>query len=109
MENKTIRRTEATVATVFFVIILMTINLMLPAKATGSMPVEKTLTGCVIKGQFYSITMDSRTNRPVKAYPIRIGQDLDLAAYEGKTVSMTGALLPGDRFILERGARPAVI
>ncbi|OPY12345.1 MAG: hypothetical protein A4E69_02265 [Syntrophus sp. PtaB.Bin138] len=109
MENKTIRGTEATVSTVFFVIMLMTINLLLPANVTGSMPVEKTLTGCVIKGQFFSVTIDSRTNRPVKAYQIRMGQDLDLAAYEGKTVSMTGDLLPGDRFILKRGVRPVVI
>lgn len=94
---------------VFFLIIFPAISFFIPATATGSMPVKKTLTGCVVGGRFFSISLDFQTNKPVKAYPMRIEKNLDLALYEGKTLSMDGFLLPGDRFVLMEGGVPEVV
>ncbi len=102
-------RLEALTSTALFIILCLAFPLLIPSNATGSMPVEKTLTGCVIGGRFFSISFDSQTGRPVKAYPVRIGQNINLASYEGKTISMDGSLLPGDRFILKEGSSMPVV
>ena len=73
----------------------------MPNFAMGSAPVKRTLTGCVVEGRFFSVSVDRRTNKPVKAYPMRVEQGPDLAPYEGKKLSMSGFLFPGDRFVLE--------
>jgi hypothetical protein len=109
MVNNIICRIGSLISTVLFIILCFAVPLLITTNAIGSMPVEKTLTGCVIGGRFFSISSDSRTNTPVKAYPIRTGLEHNLASYEGKTISLNGSLLPGDRFILKEGTRPFVI
>ncbi len=107
---QTIRHSKKALAMAAFLFILIQAHaLLIPVKAEASMPVRKTLTGCVIDGRFFSIMIDSQTGRPVKAYPIRIEQNFDIPAYEGKTISVAGSLLPGDRFIVMKGSSPAVI
>jgi hypothetical protein len=70
------------------------------APARASKPIEKALVGCVLDGKFYSI--DGR------AYPISTSAALDLKPYEGKGVSITGWLSPGDRFDVDEGVKPVV-
>lgn len=87
-----------------FVVLFIAAPFLTPNFAMGSMPVKRTLTGCVVGGKFFSVSVDQRTNKPVKAYPIRLEQSPDLAPYEGKKLSMSGSLLPGDRFIFKEGS-----
>lgn len=101
-------RKKAFTIAAFLFILVQAVPLLTPAKAEGSMPVRKTLTGCVVGGRFFSVTRDAQTGKTVKAYPIRIEQNLDIASYEGKTISVTGSLLPGDHFILNKGGAPVV-
>jgi tetratricopeptide (TPR) repeat protein len=75
----------------------------------ASRPVPRTLTGCVLGGQFYSIHVNQDTGKPSQAYPIRFRGKPDLSAYEGKTITVEGWLSPGDAFSLKEGTRPAVI
>jgi hypothetical protein len=66
----------------------------------ASRPVPRTITGCVIGGQLYSIhkgVSEATGKRSPMVYPISV-QDLDLRPYEGKTIQIQGNLLPGDRF-----------
>ncbi|HQP24596.1 MAG: hypothetical protein BWX99_02092 [Deltaproteobacteria bacterium ADurb.Bin151] len=105
----TIHRKKAFAVAAFFFILIQAIPFLIPDRTEGSMPVRKTLTGCVIGGRFFSIMTDPQTGRPVKAYPIRIQQNFDIPSYEGKTISVSGSLLPGDRFIITKGGSPAVI
>jgi tetratricopeptide (TPR) repeat protein len=109
MEKYFICRLKTITSTALFIILCLAVPLLIPSNATGSMPVEKTLTGCVIGNRFFSISFDSQTGKPVKAYPMRIGQNIDLASYEKKTISVDGSLLPGDRFILKQGNMPVII
>lgn len=95
--------------TVFLFLLIQALALLTPAKIEASMPVRKTLTGCVVGGRFFSIMTDPQTGKPVKAYPIQIQQNFDIPSYEGKTISVSGSLLPGDRFIVTKGGTPAVI
>jgi hypothetical protein len=69
--------------------------------ATASKPIKRTLDGCVVDGTFYSVS-------DAHAYRISPG-NVDLKPLEGKAVSMTGWLSPGDRFELEKGASPTVV
>jgi hypothetical protein len=76
--------------------------LLLTASTAGaSKPVQRTLSGCVVDGTFYSIAG--------RAYRISTPASLDLRPLEGKGVSMRGWLSPGDRFELAQGARPEVM
>ncbi len=75
---------------------------LFPLPGESSRPVEVTLTGCVLGNTFYSIKTD-------RAYPIRFSSPLDLAPYEGKTVSIRGWLSPGDRFSPLERTSPQVI
>jgi hypothetical protein len=91
------------ISVVVLVVLFAAAPFLMPRLAMGSAPVKRTLTGCVVDGRFFSVSVDRRTNKPVKAYPMRVEQGPDLAPYEGKKLSMSGSLLPGDRFILEKG------
>lgn len=82
---------------------------LIPLTAMGSMPVEKTLDGCVVGGRFFNVYKDSQTNLPSKAYPIRIEKNIDLSLFEGKTLSIAGTLLPGDRFFVKENDMPKVV
>ena len=73
---------------------------LLTSTANASEPVKKTVTGCVAKGAFYLVNGG-------RAYQFSIDK-LDLAPFEGKSITVTGSLLPGDRFILDDGTKPAV-
>jgi hypothetical protein len=84
-----------------FVVLLIATPFLTPDFALGSAPVKRTLTGCVVDGKFFSASVDRRTNKPVKAYPMRVEKGPDLGPYEGKKLSMSGFLFPGDRFVLE--------
>jgi hypothetical protein len=79
---------------------IVAILCLLPHVARASGPVDKTLVGCVVDGAFYSI--DER------AYPIATQASLDLKPFEGKSIALKGQLYPGDRFILDDGAKPEV-
>jgi hypothetical protein len=66
------------------------------ASATlASEPVPRTLTGCVSHGRF--VTSDGYLIDPRSPD----GSQFDLSAFEGRQVRMSGALLPGDRFIVQ--------
>ncbi|HQO64795.1 MAG: hypothetical protein KBA98_10245 [Syntrophorhabdaceae bacterium] len=90
-------------------ILLLSFAFLILTVAEGSMPVEKILDGCVIGGRFFSVYKDSQTSVPSKAYPIRIENDIDLSFFEGKAVSISGSLLPGDRFFMKKGDMPKVV
>ena len=66
--------------------------------AEATLPVERTLTGCVIENTFYSVYSGKDSS---KAYRISLSQPVDLKPYEGKSVSMNGWLSPGDRFSIK--------
>lgn len=92
--------------TVLLVALFTAVSMLAPHWAAGTAPVQRTLSGCVAGGTFYSITRDAQTGKPIKAYVIRIEGSPDLVPYEGKRLSMTGLLFPGDRFVLDKGNRP---
>ena len=69
-----------------------------PFIAEATLPVERTLTGCVIENTFYSVYSGKDSS---KAYRILLSQPVDLKPYEGKSVSMNGWLSPGDRFSIK--------
>ena len=73
---------------------------LLLSTANASEPVKKTVTGCVAKGAFY-LTNGGR------AYRFSIDK-LDLGPFEGNSITMSGSLMPGDRFILDDGTKPTV-
>ncbi len=91
-----------------FVLICLLLAASVCLDAQASQPVEKTLTGCVIDGQFYHIAFDGDGKRPVRAYRIRLRDGTALAPYEGKTITVGGMLLPGDAFRLKAGTGPVV-
>jgi len=75
--------------------------LLLSVPAFASKPVERTLTGCVLGGAFYS-TEDT------VAYRLS-PRGVDLAPLEGKAVKLRGWLSPGDAFALADGGAPEVL
>jgi hypothetical protein len=86
---------------------LFAVSILLPCGADASMPVERTLTGCVIHTTFYSVYPVQE--KPLKAYRISVPDSINLSRFEGKTISVDGFLAPGDRFYLRDGARPVVV
>jgi hypothetical protein len=68
----------------------------------ASAPVKATITGCVTGGVLISEKTDFGTHATEGKYRIRSlapgGAPLDLAAHEGKRITIAGHLLPGDRF-----------
>lgn len=65
----------------------------------ASRPVSKTMTGCVVGGNFYSVgdRLPGEGKRSLVVYRITV-RDMNLAPYEGKKIRVQGRLLPGDRF-----------
>jgi hypothetical protein len=66
------------------------------APAIASKPVPKTIAGCVFNGIF--ISSDGYEIHPRHAD----GREVDLQPFEGHTVTISGALLPGDVFIVNK-------
>jgi hypothetical protein len=88
--------------------ITITISLLLLASvALASRPVHVNITGCVQHGVLISEQTDFGNHVSTWAYRIRVtdrkGDAVDLSPYEEKRISVTGNLLPGDRFILNPG------
>ena len=71
----------------------------------ASRPVSKNLTGCVIRGTFYSVQegFSGDPKGSLVVYRITV-RDMNLAPYEGKKIQLKGSLLPGDRFTPEQGS-----
>jgi hypothetical protein len=69
------------------------------APANASKPVPKTIVGCVFKGNL--ISSDGYEIRPRYGD----GRTIELQKFEGRGVSISGDLLPGDAFILNRPPR----
>jgi len=78
---------------------------LLPGDLSASAPVKVAITGCVTGGVLVSEKTDFGTHVSQGKYRIKAlapgGAPLDLAAHEGKLISVTGQLLPGDRFYAE--------
>lgn len=67
------------------------------AGVSASEPVRRTIAGCVSDGRF--VSSDGYVIRPTDATG---RHDLDLARWEGRRLSLTGDLLPGDQLRLRR-------
>ena len=87
------------------VILLLLSLVCMPCTGGASRPVERALTGCVIKGQFFSVSLDREQN-PSRAYRIRVQEGLGLSQYEGKAIVINGWLSPGDLFRMKPGTGP---
>ncbi|NPV04729.1 MAG: hypothetical protein HPY67_08360 [Syntrophaceae bacterium] len=76
--------------------------LLSTAPLGASAPVSVTIRGCVTGGVLVSERTDFGTHVGEGKHRIRAlgpdGSPLDLAAYEGKRVTLSGHLSPGDRF-----------
>ncbi|MFH1341893.1 MAG: hypothetical protein ABIL01_11925 [Pseudomonadota bacterium] len=66
------------------------------APAVASKPVPKTIVGCVTNGSF--VSTDGYVIHPRTAD----GQAIDLRPFEGRQVTISGELLPGDAFIVKK-------
>ncbi|WP_315784254.1 hypothetical protein [Bradyrhizobium sp. SZCCHNPS1003] len=66
------------------------------APAAASKPVPKTIVGCVANGSF--VSTDGYEIGPRTAD----GQAIDLRPFEGRQVTISGDLLPGDAFIVKK-------
>lgn len=66
--------------------------------AQASMPVRRTITGCVVKG-----TLISDDGYQIRVRRTLGGPALDLRRYEGRRISVGGLLSPGDVFVLHSG------
>jgi len=73
--------------------------------AAASRPVHAVITGCVRDGVFVSERTEFGTHVSPGGYRISLlkepGSPVDLQAFEGRRVSVTGELLPGDAFLVE--------
>lgn len=67
--------------------------------AHSSKPVYRSITGCVINGELYSLRAGNRAagQSSITVYPLEV-RGLSLKRYEGQKVRVGGYLLPGDRF-----------
>ncbi|MEM5788389.1 MAG: hypothetical protein AAGU11_13835 [Syntrophobacteraceae bacterium] len=63
--------------------------------AHSSKPVYRSITGCVINGELYSLRAAGQSS--ITVYPLKV-RGLSLKRYEGQKVRVGGYLLPGDRF-----------
>lgn len=68
-------------------------------ESEASRPVSRTMIGCVVGGNLYSVgnRFPGEEKRSLVVYRITV-RDLNLAPYEGKKIRVQGRLLPGDRF-----------
>jgi hypothetical protein len=81
-------------------VIVMAVGWVGVDDGAASLPVPKTLTGCVIDGSFYSVddeVSEATGKRSSVVYRITV-REMDLTPYEGKKIRVQGHLLPGDRF-----------
>ncbi len=73
--------------------------------AVASRPVHAVITGCVRDGVFVSERTEFGTHVSPGGYRIRLlaeqGSPVALQPFEGRRVSVTGELLPGDVFLVE--------
>jgi hypothetical protein len=69
------------------------------APAVASKPVPKTIVGCVFGGTF--VSSDGYDIHPRHAD----GREVDLGPFEGRQVTISGDLLPGDAFIVRKPLR----
>ncbi len=78
---------------------------LLAGDLNASAPAKVTITGCVTGGVLVTEKTDFGTHASEGKYRIKAlgpkGAPLDLAAHEGKRISVAGHLLPGDRFYAE--------
>lgn len=76
-----------------------------PQPAAASRPVHAVITGCVQGGVFVSEYTEFGTHVSPGGYRISLltepGSPVDLQPFEGRRVSVTGELLPGDVFLVE--------
>ena len=76
-----------------------------PQPAAASRPVHAVITGCVRGGVFVSEYTEFGTHVSPGCYRISLlvepGSPVDLQPFEGRRVSVTGELLPGDAFLVE--------
>jgi hypothetical protein len=80
-------------------IVLATIlGLAAISPAFASKPMPKTIVGCVVNGAFIA---DGYSIRPRYAD----GREADLRSFEGRIVTIKGALLPGDLMIISKPPR----
>jgi hypothetical protein len=71
----------------------------------ASRPVQRTLSGCVLEGIFYSVNEGSSPAGRAAPVVYRITvHDMDLGPCEGKRIRVQGRLLPGDRFMPDRSS-----
>jgi len=80
--------------------VILVVLMLFPVIAEATRPVQKTLTGCVVDNTLYSVYLGENASR---AWRIKVSPPVDLKPYEGKPVSVTGWLSPGDRFSIKDG------
>lgn len=77
----------------------------MPTLLMASEPVHAVITGCVQGGIFMSESTDFGTHVSPGGHRISLlfapGSPVDLSALEGRRISVTGELLPGDSFFVE--------
>lgn len=89
-------------------IIMLFVFLTPVVHAEASEPVRVVITGCVQKGIIVSESTDFGTHQSLGTYRIRPmtsqGQALDLGRHEGRRISISGQLLPGDSFYADESS-----
>lgn len=88
-----------TVAIGFFAVLAIASAALAIAPAIASKPVPRTIAGCVFDENF--ISSDGYHIRPRHAD----GRQVDLRPFEGRAVTISGALLPGDVLIVDKPPR----
>jgi hypothetical protein len=76
----------------FGLAVIATLYLWTPLSVSATQPVPKTVVGCVQTGR---LSADGYVFRVTKNDGTEY-RDVDLTAYEGKTLRVEGQLLPGD-------------
>jgi len=89
---------------IFIQLIIISCNLMISSFCVASMPVNVTITGCIKNNILYSEQTDFGTHISEGRYKIRLldkdFNNIDLNSFEGKRISISGKLMPGDSFII---------
>ena len=79
-----------------------------PSIVSASMPVRVVIIGCVQDGLLVTESTDFGTHVGMGTYRIRPrllqGEDLDLSEFEGRRISLSGNLLPGDMFYVKESS-----
>jgi hypothetical protein len=89
-------------------IVILVVFLFPVTGLQASAPVEVIITGCVQEGIIISESTDFGTHQSAGKYQIRPmnsqGQALDLGRHEGRRISISGYLLPGDSFYADESS-----